>query len=637
MAAMSRRAPPSGAVWLERGTGVFAEAPRSGTGDMATSTEKGTAEVIALSKARAAASPAVATATARARKENPLDRKLHALAARMTGGVSTLALAGAWFDWASHLALSPGRQMELATLAMQEAARLAREANPLEDCEPPCRNAREGDRRFRDDAWTQWPYRQFASAHLAAEAWWDAATRGVHGAAPGHEAVVGFAARQLLDLWSPSNFMATNPEVLQKAVRTGGQSLVEGYRHWLEDLQIAATGAPVAGTEAFRVGETVAVTPGKVVARTALAEIIQYAPATGTVHAEPIVIVPAWIMKYYILDLRPENSLVRHLVGQGFTVFVVSWKNPTEEDRTVAFDQYRTDGAMAAIEAATRITGAGRVHAVGYCLGGTLMAITAAAMARDGDERLASLTLLAALTDFHEAGELRLFINDSQLALLEDMMDERGYLEGPRMMGTFNLLRSNDLIWSRMVREYMMGERRRLIDIMAWSLDTTRMPARMHAEYLRSLYLDNDLAEGRYQVEGRTVALQDIRAPVFVLGAEWDHIAPWRAVYKIHLSLDTSVTFALTNGGHNQGVVSPPGTEGRVHRLATRHDHERHIDPDSWLARHPPREGSWWSSWVTWLESHSPGPMTAPPPLGKASAGYPVLAEAPGSYVRAKG
>jgi len=586
----------------------------------------------------AARVPQAATAeTAHGRTENPLDRKLHALAAWMTGGVSALALAGAWFDWASHLAVSPGRQMELATMAMQEATRLAQQANPLEDCEPPCRNARESDRRFRDAAWTQWPYRQFASTHLAAESWWDAATRGIHGASPQHAAVVGFAARQILDFWSPSNFMATNPEVQQKAMRTGGQSLVEGYRHWLEDLQIAATGGPPAGTEAFRVGETVATTPGKVVARTPLAEIIQYAPTTGSVHAEPVVIVPAWIMKYYILDLRPENSLIRHLVGQGFTVFVVSWKNPTEEDRNVAFDQYRTDGALAAIEAATRITGTDRVHAVGYCLGGTLMAITAAAMARDGDERLASLTLLAALTDFHDAGELRLFINDSQLALLEDMMDERGYLEGPRMMGTFNLLRSNDLIWSRMVREYMMGERRRLIDIMAWSLDTTRMPARMHAEYLRSLYLDNDLAEGRYQVEGRTIALQDIRAPVFVLGAEWDHIAPWRAVYKIHLSLDTSITFALTNGGHNQGVVSPPGTEGRIHRIATRREHERHIDPETWLGRHLPREGTWWTSWVTWLETHSAGEMAAPPPLGRPAAGYPILADAPGSYVRATG
>lgn len=567
--------------------------------------------------------------------ENDLDRTAHALMARMTGGVSPFALASAWFDWAAHLAASPGRQIELATLAAKSAARLWQEAGPMEDCEPPCRRAREGDRRYQDDAWSIWPFRQFANAHLAVERWWEEAAGRVHGVTPEHQAMVAFTTRQVLDLCAPSNLMLTNPEVMLKALSTGGRSLKEGYRHWIEDIQIAAKGKPAAGTEAYKVGEQVAITPGKVVARTPLAEIIQYAPTTRLVHAEPVVIVPAWIMKYYILDLRPENSLIRHLVAQGHTVFVVSWKNPTAADRDTTFDQYRIDGAMAAVKAATAITGAARVHAVGYCLGGTLIAITAAAMARDGDERLASLTLLAALTDFHEAGELRLFINDSQLALIEDMMAERGFFEGPQMLGTFNLLRSNDLIWSRMVREYMMGERRRLIDVMAWSTDTTRMPARMHAEYLRSLYLNNDLAEGRFLVDGRPVALQDVRVPVFVLGTEWDHIAPWRTVYKIHLSLDTDVTFALANGGHNQGVVSPPGTPGRHHRIAVKHARERYSDPERWLADHPPQDGSWWVPWFGWLAAHSPGPSVMPPPLGGAAMGYPAIADAPGEYVRA--
>lgn len=568
-------------------------------------------------------------------QENSLDRTVHAFVARMTGGVSPLSLAAAWFDWASHLALSPGRQLELADLAGRGALRLMHEARPMPACEPPSCRGRPGDRRYDDEAWTIWPFRHFANTHLAIERWWEEAARGGHGVAPEHRDIVAFAARQLLDVWSPSNGLATNPEVLLRALTTKGGSLRDGWRHWIEDLQIMASGKPAPGMDAYKVGETVAITPGKVVARTPLAEIIQYAPVTERVHAEPIVIVPAWIMKYYILDLSPENSLVRHLVAQGFTVFIVSWKNPTEADRDVAFDQYRTDGALAAIKAATRITGASRVHGVGYCLGGTLLAITAAALARDGDDRLASLTLLAALTDFHEAGELRLFINDSQLALLEDMMAERGYLEGPQMMGAFNLLRSTDLIWSRMVREYLMGERRRLVDVMAWSLDTTRMPARMHAEYLHSLYLDNDLVEGRFTVGGQTVALQDIRVPIFVLGTEWDHIAPWRAVYKVHLSLDTDITFALTNGGHNQGVVAPPGTPGRRYRLAHRSAHDRHLDPDAWLARHEPVDGSWWTGWATWLQSHSPGPRVAPPSMGDAAAGYPPLSDAPGDYVRA--
>ncbi|MCU0885977.1 MAG: alpha/beta fold hydrolase [Beijerinckiaceae bacterium] len=568
--------------------------------------------------------------------ENALDQTVHAFVARMTGGVSPLSLAGAWFDWASHLALSPGRQFELAEMASREALQLWRQAGPLPDGQPPGRRARPGDRRYDDEAWSIWPFRHLANTHLAIERWWEEAARGVHGVAPEHRDIIAFAARQLLDLWSPSNGIATNPEVMLRALTTKGGSLRDGWHHWMEDLQIMASGRPAPGAEAYKVGETVAITPGKVVARTPLAEIIQYAPTTERVHAEPVVIVPAWIMKYYILDLSPENSLVRHLVAQGFTVFIVSWKNPTEADRNVAFDQYRTDGAMAAITAATQITGAQRVHGVGYCLGGTLLAITAAAMARDGDERLASLTLLAALTDFHEAGELRLFINDSQLALLEDMMAERGYLEGPQMMGAFNLLRSTDLIWSRMVREYMMGERRRLVDVMAWSLDTTRMPARMHAEYLRSLYLNNDLAEGRFNVGGQTVALQDIRVPIFVLGTEWDHIAPWRAVYKVHLSLDTDLTFALTNGGHNQGVVAPPGTPGRRFRLGHRSTQDRHLDADTWLAQHEPVDGSWWTGWTDWLQSHSPGPRIVPPPMGDAAAGYPPLTDGPGDYVRAK-
>lgn len=568
--------------------------------------------------------------------ENQLDRSLHAFVARLTGGVSPLSLASAWFDWASHLALSPGRQFELAEMAGREALRLWRETGPMPACALPGCRSRPGDRRYDSDAWSIWPFRHLANTHLAVERWWAQAARGVHGVAPEHRDIVAFAARQLLDVWSPSNGPATNPEVMLRALATKGRSLKDGWDHWIEDLQISASGGPAAGLEAYRVGETVAVTPGKVVARTPLAEIIQYAPATPRVHAEPIVIVPAWIMKYYILDLSPKNSLVRYLVAQGFTVFIVSWRNPTEADRNVAFDQYRTDGALAAIKAATAITGSPRVHAVGYCLGGTLLAITAAAMARDGDDRLASLTLLAALTDFHEAGELRLFINDSQLALLEDMMAERGYLEGPQMMGAFNLLRSTDLIWSRMVREYLMGERRRLVDVMAWSLDTTRMPARMHTEYLRSLYLDNDLAEGRFKVDGSTVALQDIRVPTFVLGTEWDHIAPWRAVYKVHLSLDTDITFVLTSGGHNQGVVAPAGTPDRRFRLGRRGSHDRYVDPDAWLARHEPLEGSWWAGWTGWLQSHSPGPGVAPPPMGDAAAGYPTLADAPGDYVRAK-
>ena len=397
----------------------------------------------------------------------------------------------------------------------------------------------------------------------------------------------------------------------------------------------ARSGAPPRGTEAFKVGETVAVTPGKVVLRTRLAEIIQYAPATDRVRPEPIVIVPAWIMKYYILDLSPANSLVKFRTHQGFTVFMVSWKNPDAEDRDVGFDDYRTAGVLPAIKAATAITGARKVHAVGYCLGGTLLAIVAAAMARDEDERLASLSLFAAQVDFTEAGELMLFINESQVAFLEDMMWQRGYLDSRQMAGAFQMSRSNDLIWSRSIRDYLMGEQSFPIDIMAWNADATRMPFRMHSQYLRSLFLNNDLAEGRFEVAGRPVALPDIRLPLFAVSTERDHVAPWHSVFKLHLLTEAPITFVLTNGGHNAGILSEPGHPHRHFRMAVRENGEAYIDPDRWLAEHEPHEGSWWPAWGAWLTARSGEPVK-PPPLGDAAAGLAALEDAPGRYVYVK-
>jgi len=345
-----------------------------------------------------------------------------------------------------------------------------------------------------------------------------------------------------------------------------------------------------------------------------------------------LALVPAWIMKYCILDLSPHNSLMRHLVAQGFTVFCISWRNPGPELRHASLDDYRRLGVKAALDAVAAITGQANVHGCGYCLGGTLLAIAAAAMARDGDNRLATVTLLAAQTDFTEAGELQLFTDEGELALLDDVMWQQGYLDSTQMAGAFQLLRSNDLVWSRVVKAYLLGEREQPNDLMAWNADATRMPYRMHSEYLRQMVLRNDLAEGRYRVNGRPIAVSEIRAPLFAVSTETDHVAPWQSVYKIHLLNEGDITFVPTSGGHNAGIVSEPGHPHRHYRLARRPAERPYIAPEDWATTAAERGGSWWPAWVDWLNSHS-GNAIAPPPLAAPDKGYPPLADAPGSYV----
>jgi polyhydroxyalkanoate synthase subunit PhaC len=566
-----------------------------------------------------------------------LDRAFRSGLARLTGGLAPSALAGAFFDWAVHLAASPGKQLELAgqmaAAALQSVDFAARSARGGRG--DPCACALPQDNRFRAAEWCSFPFDIYAHSFLAIERWWERATTGIRGVSRQHEDAATFAARQLLDMVAPSNFIWSNPAALERTVSERGMNLVRGFANLLEDGRRLAAGEGPVGTEAFQVGKTVAVTPGKVVHRTPLAEIIQYSPATDRVRPEPIVIVPAWIMKYYILDLSPANSLVRFLTEQGFTVFMISWKNPGAEERDVGFDDYRTQGVLPAIETATAITGAKRVHAVGYCLGGTLLAVTAAAMARDHDDRLASASFLAAQADFTEAGELMLFVNESQVAFLEDMMWARGYLDAKQMAGAFQLLRSNDLIWSRVVRDYLMGERSTPIDIMAWNADATRMPYRMHSEYLRKLFLDNDLAEGRFKVDGKPISVHDIRVPIFAVGTEWDHVAPWRSVFKFHTLADAEVTFVLTNGGHNAGILSEPGHGHRHFRIASHEHDEQYVDPDRWLAINAPRPGSWWPAWTAWLATQSGLPVAPPPQIG-TNGSFAPLADAPGDYVLMK-
>jgi polyhydroxyalkanoate synthase len=560
-----------------------------------------------------------------------MDRFLHAALGRITLGLSPSSLLAAYMDWAVHLAMQPGKQMELLEKASRKFHRLLmyslRAAGPQA---VPTIEPLPQDQRFDHPAWQQWPFNIYFQSFLLTQQWWFNATTGIRGVTPHHEQVTTFAARQILDMFSPSNLPWTNPEVLMETARSGGSNLLQGMYNWWSDVERILANRPKEGRDAYRVGEDVAVTPGKVVFRNRLMELIQYSAATDSVYAEPVLIVPSWIMKYYILDLSPHNSFVRYLVEQGHTVFMISWKNPDTHDRDLDMGDYLRFGPLAAIDVVSRIVPERRINAVGYCLGGTLLAIAAAALAREDDERLNSVTLLATEVDFEEPGELGLFIDESQLAFLEDIMWDQGYLDGSQMAGAFELLNSKDLVWSRMVHDYLMGTRAPLSDLMAWNADLTRMPYRMHSEYLKRLYLGNELARGTYPVEERPVALTDIRVPIFAVGTVRDHVSPWRSVYKIHLLTDTEVTFLLTNGGHNAGIVSEPGHKGRSYQVGTQAAEDKYVDPDTWCARTPKQEGSWWPAWQGWLAAHSSERV---PPRTPGSRDYPPMTDAPGCYV----
>ncbi|WP_288381301.1 alpha/beta hydrolase, partial [uncultured Massilia sp.] len=445
-----------------------------------------------------------------------IDLALNAWLGRLTAWVSPAALGAAWQDWAAHLLLSPAKQIELGIQAAADGADWLRYcAGALLGGGGEAVRPLAQDKRFDDPAWRAWPWSALSQGFLLSQKWWHRATSGVRGVAPHHADVVTFVARQLLDSVAPSNFLATNPVAQDVTRARGGENLLRGALRFGADLRRALAGTPAA--VAFRPGREVAVTPGTVVMKNRLVELIRYAPQTAQVHATPLLVVPAWIMKYYILDLSPHNSLVRHLVERGHTVYMISWKNPDAGDRDLTLDDYRRLGVMAALDAITAQTGAPAVNACGYCLGGTLLAIAAAAMARDGDARLASLTLLAAQVDFTEPGELSLFIDDSEVAFLEAAMWQQGYLDTRQMAGAFQLLRSNDLVWSRRLRHYLLDLPDRDNDLASWNADATRMPFRMHTEYLHNLFLQNRLARARYLVGGRPVALSDIGAPVFAV------------------------------------------------------------------------------------------------------------------------
>ncbi len=556
------------------------------------------------------------------------DRELHASEALTTGGLSPASLVGAYVDWAIHLVNQPGRRLALAQEAWEDGFTMWKGFLGISH-EKPCA-PKSGDHRFDYAGWQHYPYSLIKQAFLSAEHWWESATVNVQGVSANHERIVSFTARQLLDMLAPSNNPILNPEVLAVTMAQRGENIRTGLEHFLDDLAVSLQqdSAPLP----LQPGKEVAITAGAIVFRNHLIELIQYAPKTDLVRPEPLLIVPAWIMKYYILDLRPEDSLINFLVQQGYSVFCISWRNPGPADREVNLEDYRKLGVMKAIDAICAITGSQKLHATGYCLGGTLLAVAAAAMARDHDPRIASITLLAAQTDFTEAGELQLFINEAQLAFLDDIMWQRGYLGAKQMAGAFQMLRSNDLVWSRLVRRYFLGLEDEPNDLMSWNMDATRMPYRMHSEYLWHFFQNNNLAEGRFPVAGRPISLNDIEVPFFVVGTETDHVAPWRSVHKIHLLNAGAISFVLTSGGHNAGIVSEPGHANRRYKFYERRRHGKYLGPDDWLQVATPFEGSWWPAWARWLNNHSSA-ATQPPAMGKTDAGYKPLCAAPGTYV----
>jgi polyhydroxyalkanoate synthase subunit PhaC len=553
------------------------------------------------------------------------DKLLNAALGAVTAHISPAAVALAMTDWLFHLSLSPSRRELLVMKAWKKYWRWM--ALVQTHGAPCCIEPLPQDKRFADPAWQRWPYNLIYQGFLLQQQWWHVTTTGVPGMSQHHEDVVSFITRQLLDMVAPSNFILTNPVVQEVTMRRGGMNLLQGFMRLCGELAWRPPSRHAGQDPASPVGVSVAVTPGKVVYRNHLIELIRYTPQGGAVRAIPLLFVPAWIMKYYILDLSPSNSLVKYLVERGYDVYMISWRNPDAADRELSMDDYRRLGIMDALDAIEADCGATRVNAAGYCLGGTLLGIAAAAMARDGDQRLNSVTLFASQLDFKEPGELSLFVDDSEVSYLEACMWNQGYLDTTQMAGAFQLLRSNDLIWSRRLRDYLLDLPERNTDLMAWNADATRMPYRMHSQYLRSLFLHNDLSEGRYCAGGRPVALSDIRAPVFCVATIKDHVAPWRSVYKLHRLLHTEIDFVLTSGGHNVGVVSPPGTLGRHYRQASHSPQQPSVDPDTWYAGTPVRQGSWWPAWHAWLANHS-GPDIAP--VDSRSA---PLCDAPGTYV----
>jgi polyhydroxyalkanoate synthase len=490
-----------------------------------------------------------------------------------------------------------------------------------------------GDRRFKDDAWQENPVFDFIKqSYLLASRYVDDCVSAA-GELDEHTAKkVEFYARQFVDAMAPTNFASTNPMVVRETVETGGENLLKGLSNMLEDLERGKGKLRMKMTalDKFELGENVAVTPGKVVFQNELMQLLQYSPTTQTVHRRPLLIIPPWINKFYILDLRAKNSFIKWAVDQGHTVFVVSWVNPDARLAQKDFVDYMHEGPLAALDAIEKATGERTVKCIGYCLGGTLLAAALAWMARRKDDRVKCATFFTTMVDFAEPGELGVFIDEEQLALMEQSMEKKGYFEGSSMAEAFNLLRANDLVWSFVVNNYLLGREPFPFDLLYWNSDSTRMPRRMHSFYLRNMYQKNLLCQpGGISLDGEPIDLGTVRTPVYILSTKEDHIAPWKSTYAATRLYGGDVRFVLGASGHIAGVINPPA----ANKYGYWTNDACPVDPDRWLASAEAHEGSWWTDWNEWASAFNGKQVPAREPGDGALA---VLEDAPGSYVKTR-
>ena len=546
-----------------------------------------------------------------------------------------LNLGSAFFEMTARMMANPAKLMQAQIGFWQDYMTLWQNTarRMLGDAPPPVIAGDPKDRRFKDDAWHEHEVFDFIKqSYLLSARWIQSTVNEVEGLDGKTRQKIDFYTRQFIDAMAPSNFLLTNPEVLRKTAETGGENLVKGLNNLLADLERGKGKLSIRMTDldAFKIGQNIAVTPGKVVYQNELMQLIQYTPTTETVLKRPLLIVPPWINKYYILDLRPKNSFVRWAVEQGHTVFMVSWVNPDERLADKSFDAYMEEGVLDALDAVAKATGEKDINAIGYCLGGTLLASTLAYMAAKDDKRIKSATFFTTMLDFEEAGELSVFIDEAQLDALEQKMEHRGYLDGAEMASTFNMLRANDLIWSFVVNNYLLGNEPFPFDLLYWNSDSTRMPAAMHSFYLRRMYQENKLVEpGGISLEGVPIDLSRVTVPSYFLSTREDHIAPWVSTYRGTQLFRGKTRFVLAASGHIAGVVNPPDAGKYSHWV----NPELPADPQAWFAGATELSGSWWPDWQRWITGLSKAQVPARQP---GDGELPAIEDAPGAYVKVR-